>query len=269
MDRYQAQFDRLAAKNEGAFVPFVTIGDPNPEQSLKIIDTLVESGADALELGIPFSDPLADGPTIQGATIRALESGTTPAICFELLTTIRAKYPDMPIGLLMYANLVFGAGIENFYQKCAEAGVDSVLIADVPVKESAEFRAAAEKYGIHPIFIAPPNANEATLKTVSEYSGGYTYLLSRAGVTGAETKAGMPINHLLESLKAHNAPPALLGFGISEPAQVKEAIEAGAAGAISGSAVVKVIENNLDNNDEMLSQMSQFISGMKAATRLS
>ncbi|MCW8327402.1 tryptophan synthase subunit alpha [Photobacterium sp. SDRW27] len=269
MDRYQAQFDRLAEKNEGAFVPFVTIGDPNPEQSLKIIDTLVESGADALELGIPFSDPLADGPTIQGATIRALESGTTPAICFELLAKIRAKYPEMPIGLLMYANLVFGAGIDNFYQKCADAGVDSVLIADVPVKESEEFRVAADKYGIHPIFIAPPNADEATLKTVSEYSGGYTYLLSRAGVTGAETKAGMPVNYLLESLKVHNAPPALLGFGISEPAQVKEAIEAGAAGAISGSAVVKVIENNLDDNDEMLNQMSQFISRMKAATRLS
>jgi tryptophan synthase alpha chain len=268
MDRYQALFDRLAAKHEGAFVPFVTIGDPNPEQSLKIIDTLVESGADALELGIPFSDPLADGPTIQGATIRALESGTTPALCCELLSKIRAKYPELPIGLLMYANLVFGAGIENFYRKCADAGVDSVLIADVPVKESAEFRAAAEKYGIHPIFIAPPNADEQTLKTVSEYGGGYTYLLSRAGVTGAETKAGMPIGHLLESLKVHKAPPALLGFGISEPAQVKEAIEAGAAGAISGSAVVKVIEQNLGHDDEMLIQMGQFISNMKTATRL-
>ncbi|MGF1679838.1 tryptophan synthase subunit alpha [Photobacterium minamisatsumaniensis] len=269
MNRYQAQFDRLAAKNEGAFVPFVTIGDPDPEQSLKIIETLVEAGADALELGIPFSDPLADGPTIQGATIRALEAGTTPSVCFDMLATIRAKYPDMPIGLLMYANLVFANGIETFYQKCAEAGVDSVLIADVPVKESAEFRAAAEKYGIHPIFIAPPNADESTLKTVSQYGSGYTYLLSRAGVTGAETKAGMPINHLLDSLKANDAPPALLGFGISEPAQVKEAIEAGAAGAISGSAVVKVIENSLGDNDAMLTNMHKFISDMKAATRLS
>ncbi|WP_299014393.1 tryptophan synthase subunit alpha [uncultured Photobacterium sp.] len=267
MDRYQAQFDRLARKNEGAFVPFVTIGDPNPELSLKIIETLVESGADALELGIPFSDPLADGPTIQGATIRALESGTTPGVCFNLLATIRAKYPDIPIGLLMYANLVFSSGIESFYQKCASAGVDSVLVADVPIKESAEFRAAAKKYGIHPIFIAPPNADETTLKAVSEYSGGYTYLLSRAGVTGAETKAGMPVNHLLESLKAHNAPPALLGFGISEPKQVKDALNAGAAGAISGSAVVKVIEKNLGNEQAMISEMHQFISSMKAATK--
>ncbi|PSW18358.1 tryptophan synthase subunit alpha [Photobacterium sanctipauli] len=268
MDRYQAQFERLAAKNEGAFVPFVTIGDPNPKLSLKIIETLVEAGADALELGIPFSDPLADGPTIQGATIRALESGTTPEVCFKLLAKVRAKYPEMPIGLLMYANLVFANGIDTFYQKCAQAGVDSVLVADVPVKESDEFRASAEKHGVHPIFIAPPNADEATLKTVSQYGGGYTYLLSRAGVTGAETKAGMPINHLLDSLKAHDAPPALLGFGISEPAQVKEAIEAGAAGAISGSAVVKVIESNLGNDDAILSNMHQFISEMKAASRL-
>lgn len=268
MDRYQTQFARLAAKQEGAFVPFVTIGDPNPEQSLNIIETLIAAGADALELGIPFSDPLADGPTIQGSTIRALESGTTPTVCFELLKTIRKRHPDIPVGLLMYANLVFANGIEHFYQRCADAGVDSVLVADVPVKESAEFRAAAEKYGIHPIFIAPPNANEDTLKTVAEYGGGYTYLLSRAGVTGAETKAGMPIDNLLASLKAHDAPPALLGFGISEPAQVKDAIQAGAAGAISGSAVVKIIERNLADNDAMLSELHRFVSDMKAATRV-
>lgn len=269
MDRYQLLFNRLAKKNEGAFVPFVIIGDPTPEQSMNIIDTLIESGADALELGIPFSDPLADGPTIQGAAIRALESGTTPAVCFDLLAQIRAKYPEVPIGLLMYANLVFTDGIETFYKKCADAGVDSVLIADVPVKESAEFREAAEKHGIHPIFIAPPNANKATLKTVSEFGGGYTYLLSRAGVTGAETKAGMPVDHLLESLQAFNAPPALLGFGISEPAQVKKALEAGAAGAISGSAVVKIIEHNLQDQPAMLDQLGQFIRSMKAACRSS
>ncbi|WP_422767382.1 tryptophan synthase subunit alpha [Photobacterium leiognathi subsp. mandapamensis] len=267
MDRYQELFSTLAERNEGAFVPFVTIGDPNPEQSMQIIDTLVESGADALELGIPFSDPLADGPTIQGATIRALESGTTPVLCFDMLTQIRQKYPTMPIGLLMYANLVFASGIENFYQQCAEAGVDSVLIADVPVNASQEFREAAVKYGVHPIFIAPPNADETTLQAVSELGGGYTYLLSRAGVTGAETKAGMPIDHLLSSLKAHNAPPAILGFGISSPEQVRDAIEAGAAGAISGSAVVKIIEQNLDDNHQMLAKLAEFISAMKAASK--
>ncbi|WP_413505352.1 tryptophan synthase subunit alpha [Photobacterium phosphoreum] len=266
MDRYHTLFTQLSARNEGALVPFVTLGDPTPQQSMDIIDTLVTAGADALELGIPFSDPLADGPTIQGANIRALAANTTPTICFEMLTKIRAKYPQLPIGLLMYANLVFAAGIDDFYRRCADAGVDSVLIADVPVNASHEFRMVAEIHGIHPIFIAPPNADAATLTTVSELGGGYTYLLSRAGVTGAETKAEMPIEPLLACLKAHNAPPALLGFGISTPEQVTAAIKAGAAGAISGSAVVKIIENNLNNPDSMLDQLGLFISNMKSAT---
>ncbi|OXX69906.1 tryptophan synthase subunit alpha [Vibrio sp. V03_P4A6T147] len=266
MDRYQTLFQRLADNNQGAFVPFVTIGDPDPEQSLHIMQTLVEAGADALELGIPFSDPLADGPTIQGANIRALDAGTTPDICFELITKIRAQYPDLPIGLLMYANLVYSRGIENFYQRCKNAGVDSVLIADVPTNESREFVAAADKYGIQPIFIAPPTASDETLAAVAKLGRGYTYLLSRSGVTGAETKANMPVHALLERLNQFDAPPALLGFGISEPEQVKQAITAGAAGAISGSAVVKIIEQRLTQPDEMLTTLSHFVSSMKAAT---
>ncbi|OLQ90315.1 tryptophan synthase subunit alpha [Vibrio panuliri] len=266
MDRYQLMFDRLGEKKQGAFVPFVTVCDPNPELSLEIMRTLVKSGADALELGMPFSDPLADGPTIQGANIRALDSGATPDICFELISKIRSEFPELPIGLLMYANLVFSRGIENFYQRCANAGVDSVLIADVPTNESAEFVAAAEKYDVHPIFIAPPTASDETLKSVAELGGGYTYLLSRAGVTGAETKANMPVNDMLDRLNQFDAPPALLGFGISQPEQVKQALDAGAAGAISGSAVVKIIESHQTEPEQLLTKLSQFIAQMKQAT---
>ncbi|BDU37589.1 tryptophan synthase subunit alpha [Vibrio nigripulchritudo] len=267
MDRYQAMFARLAEKNQGAFVPFVTVGDPNPAQSLRIMQTLVDAGADALELGIPFSDPLADGPTIQGANIRALDSGTTPDICFDSIAKIRQDNPELPIGLLMYANLVYANGIDSFYERCANAGIDSVLIADVPTNESQEFVEAAHKHGIHPIFIAPPTASDNTLKQVSELGGGYTYLLSRAGVTGAETKANMPVGDMLDKLNQFDAPPALLGFGISEPEQVKKALEAGAAGAISGSAVVKIIEANIADEKAMLTALSEFISPMKAATQ--
>lgn len=266
-DRYKEMFQRLGEKNQGAFVPFVTMGDPNPELSLKIIETLVESGADALELGMPFSDPQADGPTIQGANIRALDSKTTPTICFELLAQIRSKYPELPIGLLMYANLVYSGGVDTFYKKCAEVGVDSVLIADVPTNESKEFVEAAHKHGIHPIFIAPPTASEETIQQVAKLGGGYTYLLSRAGVTGTETKANMPMNTQLDKLTKHDAPPSLLGFGISEPKQVSEALAAGAAGAISGSAVVKIIENNLAEPEKMLNKLSEFVKAMKAATQ--
>ncbi|MDX5626827.1 MULTISPECIES: tryptophan synthase subunit alpha [unclassified Brenneria] len=267
MERYQQLFKRLDEKKEGAFVPFVTLGDPSPEQSLKIIDTLVAAGADALELGIPFSDPLADGPTIQAATLRAFASGVTLSQCFEMLAAIRQKYPEIPIGLLMYANLVFSNGIDAFYQRCEQVGVDSVLIADVPVEESAPFRAAAQRHNIAPIFICPPNADDDLLREIASYGRGYTYLLSRAGVTGTEKRAQLPLHHLVAKLTEYHAAPPIQGFGISEPAQVRESLAAGAAGAISGSAIVRIIEQNQQDPKEMLSQLHTFVSNMKAATR--
>lgn len=267
MERYQQRFAQLAQKKEGAFVPFVTLGDPNPELSLQIIDTLIAAGADALELGIPFSDPLADGPTIQAATLRAFAAGVTPGQCFEMLAAIRQKHPDIPIGLLMYANLVFSNGIDAFYQRCAQVGVDSVLVADVPLEESAPFRAAAMRHNVAPIFICPPNADDALLREIASHGRGYTYLLSRAGVTGAETRAELPLHHLIATLTEYHAAPPLQGFGISEPAQVKDAIAAGAAGAISGSAIVRIIEQNQHQPSVMLAQLHDFVSRMKAATR--
>jgi tryptophan synthase alpha chain len=265
-DRYQQLFATLKQKNEGAFVPFVTIGDPHPEQSLAIIDSLVTAGADALELGIPFSDPSADGPTIQGANERALNSGTTPTICFDIIAKIRQKHPTTPIGLLLYANLVVSNGIELFFQRCHQAGVDSVLIADVPLREAAPFKSAAQKMGVQSIYIAPPNGSESTLKSVAQQSEGYTYLLSRAGVTGTEAKVKMPLTHLINTLKEHNAPPLLLGFGISTPDDAKQGLVAGADGIISGSAVVKIIEQHVNDHQKMLEQLAIFIASMKQAT---
>lgn len=267
MERYTQLFERLNSHNQGAFVPFVTLGDPDAELSVKIIDALIAGGADALEIGIPFSDPLADGPTIQNANLRAFKSEITPTLCFELLNRIREKYPTIPIGLLVYANLVFTNGIESFYIRCAQAGVDSVLVADVPMSESKPFREAALAHNIAPIFICPPNGDDALLQQIGQYSRGYTYLLSRAGVTGTEKRAEMPLTHLIDKLKQYQAAPALQGFGISEPEQVKEAIKNGAAGAISGSAVVKIIENNLNRPDIMLKTLTEFVSNMKAATQ--
>lgn len=266
MERYDNLFAELKNRKEGAFVPFVTLGDPGPEQSLKIIDTLIEAGADALELGIPFSDPLADGPTIQNATLRAFASGVTPTQCFEMLAAIRQKHPTIPIGLLMYANLVFNRGIDAFYAECAQVGVDSVLVADVPVEESAEFRQAAMRHNVAPIFICPPNADDELLRQIASHGRGYTYLLSRAGVTGAENRAALPLHHLIEKLNEYHAAPPLQGFGISAPDQVIAAIGAGAAGAISGSAIVRIIENNLDDHPAMLTELKDFVQKMKAAT---
>jgi len=265
-NRYDKTFEKLKKNNQAAFVPFVTLCDPNYEQSLKIVRCLIENGADVLELGLPFSDPIADGPAIQKASIRALNSGSTTSKCFEITTQIRKEFPDIPIGLLVYSNLVVSGGIEEFYQQANQAGIDSVLIADVPVIESDPFIKAADKNNVCPIFIATPNADDSTLKQVAKRGKGYTYLLSRAGVTGTDVKVEMPLNNIISKLRKFSAPPSLLGFGISNEDQVKQAVASGVDGVISGSAVVKIIQDNLADSKHMLLELGKFIARMKKAT---
>ena len=266
-NRYAAMFNGLNERQQGAFVPFVTLADPSLAQSERIIRTLIESGADALELGLPFSDPVADGPVIQAANIRALNHHVTKQQCFDLIARIRADYPNIPIGLLVYCNLVVTNGMDAFYTQAKNAGVDSVLIADVPVREGLHFQASAKKHGIQAIFIAPPDASAATLAKVAEASEGYIYLLSRSGVTGDNQAAAAPAAELIAALNNFGGAPALLGFGISTPEQVQAAIHAGAAGAISGSAVVRIITDNLDDETAMLEKLAAFVTAMKAATQ--
>lgn len=229
MDRYADLF----ARAEGVFVPFFMLGDPSYEESKRIIKAAIDAGADALELGISFSDPVADGPTIQRAHLRAAD--TTPAKALQLVSEIRQAHPAIPIGLLVYGNVAFSMGFNEFYAALKQAGADSVLIPDVPVRESAPFREAARKHGIKQVFIAPPHASKETLDMVAEHSEGYIYAVSRDGVTGTEREAQF------EAIEKQ-ATPVLLGFGISTPDHVKAARAAGADGVIVGSALVKLIE---------------------------
>src|SRR5690554_1775306 len=266
MSRYLQLFERLSSAQQGAFVPFVTLGDSSPELSLAVIDALVAGGADALELGLPFSDPVADGPTIQKANIRALAAGTTIADAFAIISQVRARYPELPIGLLVYANLVVSNSMDAFYQRCASAGVDSVLIADVPMREGQTFAASARQHNIAPIFIAPPDASTSTLQQVAQHSEGYVYLLSRAGVTGAETQMQAPATEVIKQLRDYQSAPPLLGFGIATPEHVRAAIAAGAAGAICGSAIVKIIEQNQHEPTALTQALREFVMTMKAAT---
>lgn len=262
MNRYRETFARL--EGELAFIPFVVLGDPTPDESLAVVDALVEGGADMLELGIPFSDPIADGPTIQAASLRAREAGTTPGRALELLVEVRRRHPSIPIGLLVYANLV---RLDAFYAEVASAGADSVLVADVPTREAAPYVEAARAAGVAPVMIAPPNASDATLDRVAELSEGYTYVVTRRGVTGAEQEAGTADRRgMLEALKTRGAPPPVLGFGISTPEHMRAAREAGAMGAISGSAVVRRIEANVDDPSRARDALRSFARSMKAAT---
>ena len=267
MSRYEIMFAELKEKNQGAFIPFVMLGDPNESESLEILHSLVEGGADALELGIPFSDPVADGPTIQAAALRALNAGMTPRKAFSILKAFRETNSKTPIGLLVYGNLVAQGETGEFYALAKAAGVDSVLVADVPSKEAAPFCAAAKSAGIDPVLIAAPNSSDKQSQCIAELSSGYTYVVSRAGVTGTETEAELNHEQLLGKVRKFRAPPPVLGFGISNPDQVAKALAAGASGAISGSAIVKLIFETLPENRHRA--IIEFVAQMKAGTTLS
>lgn len=273
MSRYDNLFEALSG--EGAFVPFIMLGDPSPEVALEIVRAAVAGGADALELGVPFSDPVADGPTIQASHIRALENGATVDAAIEQIKTIRAEFPDLPIGMLIYGNVPFTRGIENFYQEFHDAGADSILLPDVPVREGAPFIAAAAKANIEPIFIAPAQASEKTLAGVAKNSKGYIYAISRDGVTGTEKASETRgLDEVVANVKRFGGAPILLGFGISTPQHVADAIAAGASGAITGSAITKIIEKHVSretgtdiNVEALKKEITDFVASMKAATK--
>ncbi|HYD11707.1 MAG TPA: tryptophan synthase subunit alpha [Allosphingosinicella sp.] len=256
MSRYQAMFRR--AGNGGVFGAFVMLGDPDLETCAAILDRLVAGGADMIEVGIPFSDPIADGPVIQAAAVRALTNGATPAHCFALLKAFRARHPAVPVGILTYANLVLARGLDDFYARAAEAGVDSVLVADVPVLEAGPYAAAARAHGVAPVLIAAANTPPQRLREIARLGGGYTYCVARAGVTGTDREARFDHDVMLGVLRAAGAPPPVFGFGISQPDQVRAALAAGAAGAISGSAIVGRVARGED--------VTGFVREMKAAT---
>ena len=254
MSRYAQMFERL--NGEGAFGAFLMLGDPDLETSARLLDALVEGGADMIEVGIPFSDPVADGPVIQAAAQRALGAGVRVDDCFDLIAAFRARHPAVPVGILTYANIVVARA--GFMRDAAEAGADSLLIADVPALEAERFTLEMTQAGIEPVLIAAANTPDATLGRVASLSKAYTYCVSRAGITG--THAGGQFDAgLIERVKAAGAPPPIFGFGISRPEHVRAALDAGAKGVICGSAIVDLVSRRGD--------VAGFVESLKAVTR--
>jgi tryptophan synthase alpha chain len=275
-DRYAATFTALSSRREGAFVPFTVLGDPDPETSLAVLEAFVAGGADLLELGIPFSDPIADGPAIQGADLRALHAGVTPAVALEILTAFRARHADTPIGLLIYANLVQRPGARAFFRRLARAGADSVLIADLPLEERAPFQVAAGAAGVALVSMVTPLTRAGRLAALAASGGPYLYVVSRTGVTGKDARLADTAGPLLARIRRASAIATLLGFGIGTPGHVRQAIAAGATGAISGSAAVEIIARHAAAapgglaaaaRAALAAELAAFVAGMKAATR--
>jgi tryptophan synthase alpha chain len=254
MSRYAAMFDRL--DGEGAFGAFLMLGDPDLETSVALMDAVIDGGADMIEVGIPFSDPVADGPVIQAAAHRALAAGVRVGDCLDLIAALRRRHTDVPIGILTYANIAVARS--GFIRDAAEAGADSLLIADVPALEAEPFTREMEQAGIEPVLIAAANTPDATLQRIAKLSKAYTYCVSRVGITG--THAGGQFDAgLVERVKRAGAPPAVFGFGISRPEHVRAALDSGARGVICGSAIVDLVSRRGD--------VASFVQSLKAVTR--
>jgi tryptophan synthase alpha chain len=262
MNRYAQMFERLNDCGEAAFGAFVMLGDPDPLTSAAILDSLVAGGADMVEVGIPFSDPIADGPVIEAAANRALHAGVRTAGCFDLIAGFRRRHPDVPLGILTYANLVMAPGRSVFLKGAAEAGADSVLVADVPSLEAEPWAADMRDVGIDPVQIAASNTPEEALRKVAKLGSGYTYCVARAGITGTHAKGEFD-HSLVQRLRQLGSPPPVFGFGISTPEHVRQAIAAGAAGVICGSAIVSLVAGA----SAPASVVGAFIASMKSATR--
>ncbi len=266
MNRLTATVQTLRARGEGAFMPFLVIGDPDLETAHRLVDALVEAGADLLEFGFPFSDPPADGPVIQAADHRALAAGVTPEKAFEFLAAVQARH-DIPVALLIYYNLVLQYGVEAFYTRARACGVDAVLVADVPLEESRPCVEAARAADVAPVFIATPLTTDARMAALGDVADGYLYAVTRVGITGEQADVDAGLADALARYRAHSPLPLLAGFGISTPAHVRRVMDAGADGVICGSALVRRIARHLDRPDEMVTSIYEHAAAMKAATR--
>jgi len=260
MNRIDKKFKELREDNKKAFIAFIMAGDPSLVITKKLILELDRRGADVIELGVPFSDPIADGPIIQKASERGLKSRTTLADVFKIVRGVRSII-QTPIVFLMYYNLVFHYGLERFVKDAIFSGVDGVIIPDLPVEESKDLRMIAKRYAFSVIHLLAPTSSIERIKKVSNASTGFIYYVSLTGTTGTRVRLPKELNLSIKSIKKITKKPVCAGFGISTPEQVKE-VQKAADGAIVGSAIVKVIERNIRKKD-LVKKVGSFVRTLK------
>jgi len=264
MKSYKQTFTELARQNRPALIPFFVIGDPDFDTSLEIVKTAIDAGADILELGIAFSDSIADGPTIQKADIRAMRSGMTVAKACRFIRQVK-DYRDIPIGLLMYYNLIYQYGIEKFFADFHKAGVNSILVADLSIDDAGEIEGPAKAAGLDTVFMVTPITAPERMKLIASKTTGFIYTVSVLGVTGSRNELSDTVEGLVARLKKLTDVPICVGFGVSKPEHAAAIAAAGADGVIIGSKVVSLIEANLDNKQKMLAEITTFLAEVKTA----
>jgi tryptophan synthase alpha chain len=248
-----------AFKNKSAFIGFVTGGDPSIEKSEEFILEMIRAGADLVEIGIPFSDPIAEGPVIQEANIRALSAGATVEKLFGLVKSLRAK-TEVPLVFLTYLNPVFHYGYDAFFKRGRDAGLDGIIIPDLPFEEQAEVREAAVKYGIDIISLIAPTS-ESRIKEIAGTATGFIYLVSSMGVTGVRSEIRTDLDSIVAAVRDVTQVPAAVGFGIHTPAQASQ-IGKIADGVIVGSAIVKIIA---EHGNDAGKYLYEYVKAMKTA----
>lgn len=268
-NRIASKFNELKSKNQKALICYVVAGYPDIMTSERIITSLINGGADIIEIGIPFSDPIADGSTIQDAIQNSLIAGTTPDMCLELASRIRKTFPNIPLIIMTYSNILYRKGYIQFAKKAKESGIDGFIIPDIPIEESKEYLNTMQNIGMSTIFLVSPNTSEKRLKMISRICTGFLYAISVYGTTGERQSFD---EYTIESIKrikkvtAYDELPLAVGFGISNPQHVKYMINAGADAVIIGSAIIKKIKE-LEHKETLLTTLNKFISELKNSCR--
>ena len=248
-----------AFKKRNAFVAFITAGDPNLETTRELIISMAEAGADLIELGLPFSDPVAEGPVIQRASQRALLAGTTTDRIFDILSGIKGSI-KVPLAIMTYINPVFKYGYESFFKKCNECGICGIIIPDLPYEEHGEILPYCKRYGVSLISMIAPTSEER-ISMIATRSEGFIYCVSSMGVTGIRSSFDTKINEVISSIRSVSTSPVALGFGISTPEQAKELIKY-SDGIIVGSSIVKIIE---EHGEACIEPVCRYVSTMRNA----
>ncbi len=266
MGRIASLFNKVKAENRSAFIAYICAGDPDPDTSYRLAEELIQSGVDILELGVPFSDPLADGLTNQLAAQRALDAGVGPDAVFGLVEKLRENY-DTPIVFYTYYNLVFSQGVQAYVERAKGVGVDGILVLDLPPEEAEEMEAVNKALGMDSILIIAPTTRDDRIQSIVSHASGFIYYVSREGVTGERDAMASGMAEAIGRIRAHTDLPVAVGFGISKPEHVK-AVGAIADGVIVGSSLVRCIEENAEQPDEAVSALGErarwLISGLES-----
>lgn len=261
--RLEEKFRELKKKGEGAYMPHLYYGDPTEDFSLRLVETLVENGADLIELGIPFSDPTADGPTFQAACSRALRNNMTPGKCIRGVRKIRDEGIKVPITVTTYYNIPFVFGVERFLREIKEAGAQAIVVPDVPIEEAGDLLDAGKKTGVHVVLQVAPTTSDERLRKIASLASGFLYVVSVEGVTGVrDTMEGSTLK-LIERARRFVDIPMIAGFGISKEEQAEAAVLAGADGVATGSAICEIYEKNLEKPEKTLPEIAGFARRMK------